>query len=437
MAELRKHRELSEILFGLVLEGEIEPTDLDGNLLTYPYNAAIEDRVKGENKSGLMLKYGTEAIQAATMAAKACEDGIAPEEWLRQLARVYQDFKVVNVMHKITKKIERDQDVDLGELKDVIDGRLSELDTEPLSWADVKGEFDQEWLWSGWIPHGEMSMLVGHQGSGKSAFALYLADCMANGAALPDGSYVGETKGVLWVETEGRQAENIRRARVWGVDPRNIYSPTQDLRRVLDINQPDDRALIRAHAMKPEVGLVVIDSLGGSLMEENDSKAKILLQKMAQMAQETDTTFIVIHHLRKTQKYSKGHQPPTLADVRGHGGITQFSPSVLCIDYEGNEMPRFLYALKMNLVELPATITFTIGTLGLLFNESAGDQVKRAVVQEAVNWLEDLLQGRAVPIKDVMTLAKEENYEKAILKQAINFPSIRIVSEDGERCLSL
>ena len=39
---------------------------------------------------------------------------------------------------------------------------------------EVKNEFDQEWMWNGWIPHGEMSMLVGHQGSGKSAFALYM-----------------------------------------------------------------------------------------------------------------------------------------------------------------------------------------------------------------------------------------------------------------------
>ena len=437
MTELRKHRELSEIIFGLGLDEIINPSDIPGTMLTYPYNAALEDRIKGENKAYLMTKYGTEAIQAATMAAKAADNGVAPEQWLHELTRVYKDFKLVNVMKRTTKQIEKSDDVDFIALRDEIDGRLADVCAEPMSWAEVKDEFDQEWLWNGWIPHGEMSILVGHQGSGKSAFALYFADCVANGAPLPDGSYVGETRGVLWCETEGRQAENIRRARVWGVDPRNIYSPTRDLRRVLDINQPDDRALIRAHAMKPEVGLVVIDSLGGSLMEENDSKAKILLQKLSQMAQETSTTFIVIHHLRKGNKQSRGHQPPTLADVRGHSGITQFSPSVICIDYEGNEMPRFLYALKMNLVEQPDTITFTIGTLGLLFNESARDSVQRAVVQEAVNWLEDLLAGRAVSIKDVMELAKEENYEKEIIKQAINFPSIRIVSNDGERCLTV
>ncbi len=437
MAELRKHRELSEILFGLVLEGEIEPTDLDGRMLTYPYNAALDDRGKGENKAALMLKYGTEAIQAATMAAKACEDGIAPEEWLHQLTRVYQDFKIVNVMRQATKKIEKSQDVDLSELKNVIDGRLDDLDVDPMSWADVKDEFDHEWLWNGWIPFGEVTILVGQQGSGKSAFSLFLADAVANGAPLPDGSYIGETKGVLVCESEGRQAENIRRARAWGIDPRNIYSPSRDLRRVMDISRPDDLALIRSHAMRPEMGLVIIDSLGGSLVEENKSSAKVVLQNLSRMAQETNTTFLVIHHLRKQQKHSRGHHQPTLDDVRGFSGITQFAPSVLAIDWEGNEMPRFLYALKMNLVEQPPTMVFTIGSLGLIWNESASDQVQRAVVQEAVNWLEDLLQGRAVPIKDVMELAKEENYEKAILKQAINFPSIRIVSDDGERCLSL
>jgi len=441
MGELRKHRELSEIVFGLVLKDVISPVDVDDRMLVYPYNAALQERrddPENATQAYLISKYGADAVTSAKHAAEVVHNGIAPEEWIHQLTKVYQDFKIVNVMTKTQKRIEKDQDADLDELRAVLDDRRAEYNIDPLSWADITDEFEREWLWPQWIPYGEITILVGQQGAGKSAFALYLADCVANGKALPDGSYAGETKGVLWVETEGRFAENVRRARSWGVDPRNIYSPSQDLRKVVDLNKPEDKAMVRAHAARPEVGLVIIDSLGGSLMDENDASAKVTLKSLSAMAQETGTTFLIIHHLRKTQKASKGHHTPTLDDVRGHGGITQFAPSVIAIDYDGNEGVRFLYPLKMNLVEMPPTMTFSMGTMGLLWNESTHDQVRRQVVQETVKWLEGLLTDGPRTIKEVKEISTEEGYDWDIVKQAMAFPSIRTVkNHHDERCLSL
>ena len=439
--ELRKHREISEIIFGLGLKGTIDFNDIDTRMVVYPYNAAIDERLSNPDKANqayLMSKYGADAINAAKHAAEIVHNGIAPEEWLIELTRVYQNFKIVNVAQKTIKKIEKDQDVNFDELKDAIDSRLADHSAEPLSWGDIQDEFKQEWLWSQWIPYGELTIIVGRQGAGKSAFALYLADCVANGTYLPDGSVIGETQAVAWVETEGRFAENVRRARAWNVDPKHIYSPSQDARKVIDLNEPDDRALVRALATKPEVGLVIIDSLGGSLMDENDSTAKKTLQDLSRMAQETATTFLIIHHLRKQQKHSKGHKPPELDDVRGHGGITQFAPSVIAIDYDGNEGARFLMPLKMNLVKMPPPMSFVMETNGLIFDNATHDQVRRKVVQETVVWMESILASGPLLIKEVKELSEKEGYDWDIVKQAISFPSINLIkNHQGERCLSL
>lgn len=442
MAELRKHRELSEIVFGLTLmEGEpntINPHDVPADMLVYPYSAALaERRDKPEiaNQAYLMAKYGADAINAAKTAAKQVHNGIPPEEWLGELTRVYQDYKIVSIMKRTEKKIEKDQGTDLEELKEAIDKRLADVTAEPLSWDEIKEEFEQAWVWAQWIPHAEVTLLVAHPGAGKSALALYLADCVANGSPLPDGSRVPETKKVLWCETEGRFAENVRRARAWGVDLSNMLIPSQDMRRVIDLNVPEDRLLVRSMAHKEDIGMVVIDSLGGSLIDENDASAKRTMLELSKIAQESRTTFLVIHHLRKKQKYVKGHQKITLADVRGHGGIVQFAPSVLAIDYEGNEMPRFLSPLKTNLVEMPTSISFTMGASGLVWMDDAGDTARRQYIHETAEWLERLLTPGVMTIKEVKEIAAQEGIDWDIVRKAANYPEFHTIhNQHGERC---
>jgi len=432
--ELRQHRSVSEVVFGLVLSGALDPQDVQSEMLIYPYNAAILD-LPESNLAQLMTVYGSESIHAATEAAKTT-NGVSPEQYVGELSRVYKDFKVINVMHRNQRLIEKNEAIDVDEIKKVLDDRLDDV-MEPVSWGEIKDEFNQEWLWSGWVPHGEVTFIVGHQGSGKSAFALYFADCVANGSPLPDGSVVGKTRGVLWVETEGRQAENIRRANGWGLDPTYIHSPSDNLRRVIDLNDPADKALIRSHAMRDDIGLVIIDSLGGSLMNENEASAKVVLQQMGRMAQETNTTFLIIHHLRKPNNQAKGPQRIVLADVRGHSGITQFSPSVIAIDYEGHEMPRFLSPLKMNLVHPPASLSFTIGVMGLAWDETSDNQVQRAVVEELVAWLEDLLAAGPMKTAKIRENLDKAGYDIELLKRAQHYPSFQMVDYGGERCLAL
>jgi len=432
--ELRRHRELSETIFGLILDERISPEDVDGKMLVYPYSRALED-VPGSNRAKLSLDYGSDAISAASKAAQRV-NGEPVEHWLHELITTYRDNKIINVMGRNEKKLSKGEAVDWDELRGHIEERVADQSFEPLAWEDIKDEFDHEWIWNGWVPDGETTILVGPQGAGKSALALFLADCVANGTQLPDGTHAPKECGVLWVETEGRQGENIRRARAWGVDGRNIYSPSRDIRRVLNLTEPDDKALIRAHAMRPEVGLVVIDSLGGSLMNENEASAKGVLQSLSVMAQETNTAFIIIHHLRKPSGRDK-NPTPTLDMVRGHSGITQFAPSVIAIEYAGQEMPRFLYHLKNNLVEAPDSLSFSIGPWGPVFNEDTIDQVKRAITDECLEWLKDLLRPGPMPTIEIMVQGRRAGYTRDVMKRAIHHPAIKSERIDGQTCLTL
>lgn len=444
MAELRKHREISEIIFGLGLEGTIDWHDIDTNMLVYPYNAATQDRrdkPDDATQAALITRYGADAINAAKAAAEQVHivhNGIPPKEWLDELTRIYGDYQIVNVMNRARKKIEKNEGANYEELRDVIERRLATSDSEALSWADIKDEFRLEWIWPNWIPYGEITILVGRQGAGKSAFALYLADCVANGKPLPDGSIVPDRHSVLWVETEGRFAENVRRARAWDVDPSHIYSPLQDMRTVMDLSLPEHKIILRNKAHDPEIGLIVIDSLGGSLVDENDASAKRTLQEISRLAQETNTTILVIHHLRKPDPKKKGYQSPTLNDVRGHSGITQFAPSVIAIDYDGNEGMRQLYPLKMNLVEMPNDLWFSMGPRGLIWNQDTMDRVHRQVVQETVSWLEGMLKAGPMTTKEVVEMAERSGHELDILNEALKFPVFQLMDDAfGNRCVAL
>lgn len=206
----------------------------------------------------------------------------------------------------------------------------------------------------------------------------------------------------------------------------------------MDLSLPEHKILLRNRANDPDIGLIVIDSLGGSLMEENDASSKRVLHELSRLAQETHTTVLIIHHLRKPNPKAKGYQAPTLNDVRGHSGITQFAPSVIAIDYDGNEGMRQLYPLKMNLTEMPNDIWFSMGPMGLIWNQDTMDRVHRQVVQEAVTWLTETLKAGPMTTKEVVEFAERSGYELETINEAMKFPVFQMVKNAfGDRCLAL
>jgi len=63
-----------------------------------------------------------------------------------------------------------------------------------------------EWIWEGYIPKGQPSLLTGDPGVGKTRLLVSLAVTHMTGGAWPDGQQASEGK-VLWVDGENGEAE--------------------------------------------------------------------------------------------------------------------------------------------------------------------------------------------------------------------------------------
>ena len=130
--------------------------------------------------------------------------------------------------------------------------------------AEVIGPI--EWDWRGWLPKGLLTILAGESGAGKSSLALRLAACYLRGDPWPDGSpYTGEPGAVLWCEAEAAQAVNLQRAAAWGLPLGMLYTPLDNPLDDLRLDNAEHRAILTTKASRPEVRMIVTDSLRGVL----------------------------------------------------------------------------------------------------------------------------------------------------------------------------
>jgi len=338
--------------------------------------------------------------------------------------------QLINLGAEITKMAWNGDDIDSQELIDWVKRKIEDVkdryksvEVPGSTWADLNNLIGPiEWSWPKWLPQGFLTIVVGEQETGKSILMLRLTASMVREDEWPDGSaFEGEPMKVLWVEAEASQAMNLQRAKSWGLPLGSIVHPLNDPLEDVQLDNNRHRAAITALAQRPDVGLVIIDSLsGGHREDEQSAKGMIPIVKwMAELARDTGKVVVLTHHVRKRGLLDSS-DGVTLDRVRGSSGITQLARMVWAIDTPDPNDPerRRLSVIKSNLALKPKPLGFRVTDEGLVFGSAPEPPRQETQLDQAGELLQEILADGPVLATEVRAEAEGEEISWSTMKRA-------------------
>lgn len=232
-----------------------------------------------------------------------------------------------------------------------------------------------EWLWPGRIPLGELTILAGSQGLGKSYFAHYLAAKVSGRPGpWPDGSPVGHRGGVIILDggenDEGREIRKRLIAMSAHEDHIDVPKPEEmdDAGELLDLG---GGGLAELERMIAELGgavrLVVLDAIDDffpGVDADKNRDVRLALHPLVSLARRHGLAVVGIKHLGKP----RDGQRAALAQVIGSTAWTAVPRSVLIVAQdktrEDGKADRLLAFGKLNVGRPPPNIGFHVGDDG-------------------------------------------------------------------------
>jgi hypothetical protein len=218
----------------------------------------------------------------------------------RELIRIGQSFK--EAAHDETRPIDETIDKGMDALSDSFPppkgGIGKETNFNPISAADLLSEPPEpiEWVWDKYIPKGSLTLLSAYMKVGKSTFAYPLAISVAQGRSFL--GYETQKGGVLILAVEEHKRDirlRLERFEMKENDP--IYIHARGLK-----HSSKTFKEIRKFITENEISLVLLDTLSRfwNIKNENDNAEVIqLISPILDLAHETDTAILLVHHDRK------------------------------------------------------------------------------------------------------------------------------------------
>ena len=297
------------------------------------------------------------------------------------------------------------------------------------TWADMVERLGPiTWDWQPWLAPGFLALVASEPGQGKSMLCLRIAACFLRGDPWPDGQpYTGETGAVVWCEAEAAQALNLERAKDWGLPLDKLYTPLEDPLADVQLDLSEHQEAVTTLFNRPDVKLMVVDSLRGAHRgDENSSASMEVVKMLAEMARNAGKPILLTHHLRKKGMFDLDGGV-NLERVRGSSAIIQTARLVWAIDKpDVDSDTRRLSVIKNNMARFPDPVGLDIGDLGLSFGEAPEEPSKYTELDKAADFLLDLLDREPIWQRDVEQEAKGAGLAWSTVRRAKK--KLRIIS---------
>jgi hypothetical protein len=301
--------------------------------------------------------------------------------------------------------------------------RMAEVTPEPVSW-----------LWPPYIPRRKLTLLEGDPGAGKTWLALMLTSIVTRGEPFPNEDGVPEARrepaDVVYLSAEDGLGDTLR--------PR-LDAASADVGRVHALvgwQQGDMQGPISLGDVSPiaqalenvKPALVIIDPLqaylGASVDMHRANETRPVLTGLAALAEAYDCAILVIRHLGKSSKDRA---------VYGGLGSIDFAAAARSILLAGQDPQsphrRVLAHVKSSLAALGPSMGYELRE-GQFFwtghsNVTAEDLLcpyvmadERSAVEEAQEFLREILADGEKPAKEVFLEAKKAGISEKTIQRA-------------------
>jgi len=308
-------------------------------------------------------------------------------------------------------------------------------DAERLSadYDSVKSK-NIDWLWTGRIPLGMVTLIAGHPGTGKSFFTTWLAAKLSKGELLPGPESKTHLKpcSTLLIAAEDDPEQTIK-PRLQGneADFSKIIFFTEPMKFSLD----SVRTLERELDKNPDIKMIVLDPLtaflGTKIDYFKDPDVRLKLIPLKQLAQERKIAILGVVH------FNKKEDAELITRIGGSMAFAGVARSVLGVSYdnresdEDNRDSRLLSSLKMNLDRKPDTLAFKINSnlkidfdskpvmidAETLFSRESRERKQRQSMADI--WLQDYLKKHPDQLsREVVKVAETEGLSQASIYRA-------------------
>jgi hypothetical protein len=285
-------------------------------------------------------------------------------------------------------------------------GHSQPCQVEALCMADVEAE-DVSFLWRPRLPLGKLTLLQGDPGQGKSYIVAAFATALSLGKGLPGEGEFEPARSLILTAEDGLGSTLRPRLDAMGADLSRIFACGE----AVNLSAADGLAAIERQLEKHRPAMVAVDPivayLGGRIDMHRANEIRSVLAPLSRLAGDYSCAVVAVLHLSKARSGRAVHA--------GLGSV-DFSAAARSILLAGSSASdpdaRALLHIKCNVAEQAPAIGYRISTgqfewtgpstlaaADLLGPETAREQ--RTAEHEAVEWLEEVLSGGPVQVREV------------------------------------